>query len=510
MFKLFRAVLPRLLVAVFSIALQLAVWVSVLIIFIDYADLITLAMLLLSIFCAGYIIISDTQNENKIPWIIVMFIMPVAGGIFYLNFGRYKINKKTKRVYQKIDKELKTAMEIVPDRAEELFSDDNDAYRQSQYIKKISNAPAYTDTEVTYFPLGENKLAAMKEELAKAERFIFMEYFIIERGKMWNEIEEILFDRAAAGVDVRLLYDDFGCLMTLPKNFRAKMIKNGIKCHVVNPFSHLFNANFNNRDHRKICVIDGNVGFTGGINLADEYINHIVKHGHWKDTAVMLKGAAVYSLCATFLSMWSAVTGEIENIADFAPTKSYKSDGVVQPYYDTPLDNEAVGETVYMNILNKADDYVYITSPYLIISREMAVALKTAAKSGVDVRIITPGIADKKFVHFLSRSYYRELINAGVRIYEYTPGFIHSKMFICDDKIAVVGTINLDYRSLSLHYENGVWFYSSSVVSTIKEDYLTTLLKTTEITLKSKILASSGNPIKFAFLALLRTFAPLM
>ncbi len=476
----------------------------------NFVDLLVVILLIVNASVTINIIIRDTYPETKIPWIIILNGFPLVGAILYLVYGKPRKSKKRRAVLENIDAEQKKGLSSVDAFRPEFFNADHNIIRQSEYIRKIANSPAYSNTEVTYFPLGEEKWKAMLFELKKANKFIFLEYFIIEQGLMWGEIEKILAEKAASGVDVRIMYDDLGCLTTLPMSFAKRMRAQNINCRPFNKFTNLFNANFNNRDHRKICVIDGNVGFTGGVNLADEYINHVNKLGHWKDTAVMFKGEAVFNLTVMFLSMWCSLTEKVEDYSKYAPTEKYNADGIIQPYCDTPMDNDAVGENVYMSMLHCAKEYVYITTPYLIISREMMVSLMTAAKSGIDVRIILPGIPDKKFVFFLSRSYYKELLRAGVKIFEYTPGFVHSKMFVCDDKSAVVGTINLDYRSFALHYECGAFMCNSSAVDKIKQDFLHTQLRCKEITLDNHPYQGKLKVIQFILLGLLRTFSPLM
>ena len=309
---------------------------------------------------------------------------------------------------------------------------------------------------------------------------------------MWRTILDILERKATEGVDVRLIYDGFGCLTTLPYHYERFLREKGIQCQVFNPFRPLQNIVQNNRDHRKICVIDGKTGFTGGINLADEYINQKRRFGHWKDTAVILKGEAVWNMTVMFLHMWNVIANSSEPIDHelhlphhFHPD-SFESDGYVQPYSDTPLDGEIVGENVYLNIINRARKYVYICTPYLIIDNEMMTALCLAAKSGVDVRIMTPGIPDKKMVFLLTQSYYEQLLEAGVHIYEYQPGFLHAKSFVCDDEIAVVGTINLDYRSLYLHFECAACLYQVEEIAEIEKDFQRTLEKCQEVTLENR------------------------
>ncbi len=502
-------VLVRAAIMIFTAVLQILFWFGLVLLLGSYADILIFLLALLNIYCTIVIIISDKYPEIKIPWIIVLHFLPIAGGIIYLVFGTHRDSKHKKMVQKQIDEQhiqwLNTNERLTP----ECFANDSIAMRQSEYLRRVAFAPACSNTQVDYFPLGEDKFDAMLRELKTAEKFIFLEYFIIEKGKMWNSIEAILIEKAQNGVDVRVMFDDLGCLLTLPSGFVTRLKAHGIACRAFNPMRTLFNSNFNSRDHRKILVIDGNTGFIGGVNLADEYINEKVKFGHWKDTAVMLKGDAVYNLTMMFLSMWNLLTGNVENVSQYAPTQRFEPDGIIQPYGDTPLDDNAVGETVYMSMLGCAKDYVYITTPYLIISREMIVALTTAAKSGVDVRMILPGIPDKKTVWFLSRSYYKTLLKAGVKIYEYTPGFVHAKMFVSDDESAVVGTINLDFRSLALHYECGVWMYRSSAVMKVKEDFLNTQALCHEITLENHPYKGRMSPVKFALLGILRSFAPL-
>ncbi|MFI3307087.1 MAG: cardiolipin synthase [Mycoplasmatota bacterium] len=507
--KILYIFISRGFVVIASLVIQILFWIGLFSLFSDYSALIISLLGLLSLICVIYIIIQDIYTEHKIAWLIFLVIFPIAGGIFYVIFGRKKVNKKTKKLHNDILKQIEISNEIVPKISYEDKLVENHLFRQIRYLSSNANSKPYLNTFVKYLKIGEENFECLVEELKKAKKFIFLEYFIIEKGIMWDTIEKILIEKANENVDVRVLFDDLGCILTLPPDFIKNLNKKGIKCHSFNKLNTITNSNFNNRDHRKICVIDGNVGFTGGINLADEYINEKVKHGHWKDTGVMLKGEAVYSLTLMFLSMWSLETKTIENYLNYKTDYKETTDGIVQPYGDNPLDNNPVGETVYMNILNSAKDYVYITTPYLIISREMSISLKNAAKSGVDVRIVLPGIPDKKFVYFLSRSYYAPLIKAGVKIYEYTPGFVHSKMFLSDDETGVVGTINLDYRSLDLHYECGVIMYKSSCLKDIKEDFLDMFNKSEEVTLKTLKSKYRLNLFNFFFLGILRTFSPL-
>ena len=338
-----------------------------------------------------------------------------------------------------------------------------------------------------------------------------MEYFIIHPGVMWDGILEILERKAAQGVDVRVLYDDIGCLFTLPKHYAKTLQEKGIACKVFNPFRPVISLRLNNRDHRKICVIDGHTAFTGGVNLADEYINEIERFGHWKDGGICLRGAAVWNLSVMFLSTWNVDELEVEDFEQYRPNvylpDPVPADGLVQPFMDSPLDDEEVSATVFINLISRANRYLYLTTPYLIIDHAMNEALCSAAKAGVDVRIITPHIPDKRRVFELTRAHYEPLVKAGVKVYEYLPGFIHSKTLVCDDKLGMVGTINLDYRSLYLHFECGVWLCGTHSVADIKRDFLDTQAQCDQVTLEEVQGQSWG---KRFYRSLLRVFAPLL
>ena len=464
---------------------------------------------LLSLLITLGIINSKSNPAYKIAWLIPILLFPVFGGLVYLLFGSDRTGRYLRKKLQGIGTEMDNVIGEAHRRsgAEQLPPD---AANQSRYISHCAYCPPYQNTTTEYLPLGEVKFERMVEELKKAKHYIFLEYFIIQEGKMWNTILDILRQKAAEGVDVRVIYDDMGCIMILPTGYDKTLEQMGIKCRIFNPFVPILSSRFNTRDHRKICVIDGNVGFTGGINLADEYINAYEKHGHWKDTSILLKGEAVFNLTVMFLSMWDyldGTTGKTDYSRYYPTVWDENAKGYVQPFADNPLDDEAVGETVYLNLINKAKRYVYITTPYLILSSEMFTALTSAAKCGVDVRIITPHIPDKWYVHAVSRSHYQPLIEAGVKIYEYTPGFIHAKTFVVDDDYAVVGTINLDYRSLYLHFECAVWMYQTPSVAQVRDDFFKTQQISQEITLEE--CRSLSFPRRLGR-SVLRVFAPLM
>ncbi len=505
--KIFNSSFSRaLLVAIFMLV-QIAVLVSVLLLFKEHSASIYAGFELVSLIAVLRIVSSPSNPAYKIAWIIPILLLPVFGGLFWLVFGQDRLSRAEQTRMQSIENHYAEAMINVHNVIDAL---DRDAALHAGYTMHAASAPVYRHTSTEYLKIGEVYFERMMQELEKAEKFIFLEYFIIEAGKMWDTILELLARKVKQGVDVRVMYDDFGCLVTLPSNYVKTLEAKGIKACVFNRFTPALNSRFNNRDHRKICVIDGNVGITGGINLADEYINAKVKHGHWLDSGVLLQGEAVWSLTVMFLSLWDYVREEKEEFDRYRPDPAFvatiEDDGYVQPFTDAPLDNEPVGETVYMNLINRAKNYVYITTPYLIIDNEMMTALCTAAKSGVDVRIITPHIPDKKAVHMTTRSYYSLLLEAGVRIYEYTPGFIHAKTFVADDIYGVVGTINLDYRSLFLHFECAAWLCRSRAVLSIKETFLETVGVSEEMTAGSITMSRTA---RFKS-SVLRLFAPLM
>ena len=464
---------------------------------------------LLSLLITLGIINSKSNPAYKIAWLIPILLFPVFGGLVYLLFGSDRTGRYLRKKLQGIGTEMDNVIGEAYRRSGAVQLPP-DAANQSRYISHCAYCPPYQNTTTEYLPLGEVKFERMVEELKKAKHYIFLEYFIIQEGKMWNTILDILRQKAAEGVDVRVIYDDMGCIMILPTGYDKTLEQMGIKCRIFNPFVPILSSRFNTRDHRKICVIDGNVGFTGGINLADEYINAYEKHGHWKDTSILLKGEAVFNLTVMFLSMWDyldGTTGKTDYSRYYPTVWDENAKGYVQPFADNPLDDEAVGETVYLNLINKAKRYVYITTPYLILSSEMFTALTSAAKCGVDVRIITPHVPDKWYVHAVSRSHYQPLIEAGVKIYEYTPGFIHAKTFVVDDDYAVVGTINLDYRSLYLHFECAVWMYQTPSVAQVRDDFFKTQQISQEITLEE--CRSLSFPRRLGR-SVLRVFAPLM
>lgn len=463
---------------------------------------------LVSVFVVLYILKSDINPVYKIPWIVLLLALPVFGGVLYIIYGRLHFSKKDIMTFVDINNKCKDALALRPFANDSLEKEAPLIYPQAKYLLDYALAPTYNNTETTYFPLGDDMFPVMLSELNKAEKFIFMEYFIIEDGLMLNSILDILKEKASRGVDVRFMYDSLGSIAKAPVDIVRDLRKAGIRCFEFNTFRSILDNRYNNRDHRKICVIDGNVGFTGGVNLADEYINVKTVYGHWKDTAIMIKGDAVWSLTNMFLTLWDGINKCDEDFRKYLPDIDVKADnGYVIPYTDFPIDSETVGKSVYLNMINRANRYIYIMTPYLILDNTMATSLCDAAKSGIDVRLITPGIADKKLVNLLTKSYYDKLIEAGVKIYEYTPGFVHAKIFVSDDETAVVGTINLDYRSLAHHFENAIWMYKTDIVAEIKKDFLDTQEKCERITLEKCMKKSSA---KIVFLPILRLFSPML
>ena len=454
-------------------------------------------------------IYGETYNSAyKMSWIVLILAFPILGVCLFVLFGNEGSTAMIRHHLANIDTQTDKLLNQKPDVLEHLKKDRR-IYNQSWYLWKKAGFPVYQNTDVRFYKDTCEALEAQKEELKKAEKFIFMEYHAIQDSTAWAGIEAILKEKAASGVDVRVFYDDMGSIGFLSKPFVKRLQSEGIKCKVFNPVMPVLNVFMNNRDHRKITVIDGKVGFTGGYNLADEYFNLTHPYGQWKDSGIRLEGEAVRSLTVIFLRLWSALEKEKEDLSGFFSEVSCdaSAQGFVQPYSDSPLDGERTGENVYLNLIKGAQDYVYITTPYLIIDDEMKRELTMAAERGVDVRIVTPGIPDKKLIYSVTRSYYAGLATRGVRIYEYEPGFIHAKQFLADGEIAAVGTINLDFRSLYLHFENGCLFYNCPAVADVKTDFDELFEISREVTGKY---SAKQNVAVRGVQCILRLFSPLM
>ncbi|MCL2443891.1 MAG: cardiolipin synthase [Treponema sp.] len=474
---------------------------------------------LLSVIVSIFIINKNEKAGFKLTWIFLILLFPIFGGILYVMLYFWSNPKKMRKALHRNITDSGSAFYLPGNRLDELIDTYPEFKTHAFYLQEYAGFPVYGNTRQEYFPSGESYFYRLLEELEKAQKYIFLEFFIIKEGIMLSSIMSILERKAAAGLDERLMYDDMGCFFSLPHNYQKKMAEKNIKIFVFNRFKPIISSLQNNRDHRKIVSIDGKVAFTGGLNIGDEYINAVERFGHWKDAAIMIEGDAAWSLTLIFLQMWNLGFKEKDNYAGFYPwadnaiehtmkgvSEGFEAWGFVQPYADSPIDRENVGEHVYIQIINRAKNYVYINTPYLVCDDNLLSALTLAAKSGVDVRIITPHRWDKWIVAITSRSYYRRLIQAGVKVYEYTSGFNHGKTFVSDDKIATVGTTNLDFRSLYLHFECGVLIYSSETITAIKEDFLNTIPGSKKITLKD----CARNAFQRIIPDVLRVFAPLM
>lgn len=431
-----------------------------------------------------YLLNSRINPTAKITWLVVIMLLPVFGVLLFW-YTQSDIGHRALK--GRIDQIVRDTKESIPQPEgvlERLEAEAPGAAALARYMQRSGCHPVFENTAVTYFPLGEDKFAAMLEELERAEHFIFMEYFIVDEGVMWGRILKILAKKAAQGVDVRVMYDGTCEFALLPRDYPKRLRKLGIQCKVFAPVSPFVSTYYNYRDHRKILVIDGHTAFNGGVNLADEYINQKVKYGHWKDAAVMLKGEAAKSFTLMFLQMWGIgeKNGEYDRFLAYGASPVKTAKGFVIPYGDCPLDGEKVGERVYMDILNRSLSYVHIMTPYLILDGEMETALKFAAERGVEVAIILPGIPDKAVPYALAKTHYASLLESGVKIYEYTPGFVHAKVFVSDGAEAVVGTINLDYRSLYHHFECGTYLYRADCVPEIEKDFQDTLCACRQVT----------------------------
>ena len=465
---------------------------------------------ILEVLVIVYIINEEENPAFKMTWMLFVIALPFMGTPFYI-FVKMQLKNSPMRG-RLSELRLKDAeyMRQDKDTVDALWASKSANANLAYYLSKRVGYPVYRNTQVKYFPLGEDKFRAMVSELRNATKFIFMEYFIVEYGLMWDTILNILKRKAADGVEVRFMYDGMCAISMLPYNYPERLRKFGINCKMSNPMKPFLSTVQNNRDHRKICVIDGRVGFTGGVNIGDEYINKKKRFGHWKDTAVMLKGDAVQSLTMMFLEMWNVEEREEENYRRYLTPRARtlkRELGYVIPYADSPFDNENVGEEVYFHILNHAKKYVHIMTPYLILDNEMMTTLKRVAKCGIEVIIIMPHIPDKWYAFAVAKTYYKELIESGVQIFEYTPGFVHAKVFVSDDDTATVGTINLDYRSLYLHFECGAFIYNNREVDKIERDFQKTLTRCHKVTL---VEAKGQTLLTKMSEKILRLIAPLM
>lgn len=471
-----------------------------------YFQYISWALTVLSVALVLRIVSREDNPAFKLAWCIAILVFPLFGGLLYVllrlqTSGR--IFKERLRSGAKLTPELSRSSDAL-----RILSEcDEEAKIQANYLTN-QGFPVYNSSGVKYFSVGEEFFEELKCKLKSATRYIFMEYFIIAEGRMWEEILGILEEKAKEGVDVRVMYDSMGSLFLLPDKYYKTLEAKGIKCIEFNPFRPTLSLIQNSRDHRKICVIDGDCAFTGGINIGDEYINHTSPRGHWKDNAVMITGEGAKSFTRMFLMLWNSVRKEADN-RDYLSDNicEDENDGFIIPYADTPWDDEYVSSSVYLNMISRAKKYLYITTPYFIVGDEFVTALILAAKSGVDVRIVVPAVWDKKFVYITTCSYFERLIKAGVRVYRYTPGFIHSKTFLCDDVLATVGTANVDYRSMYLQYECGLWMYGCRCIRDIRADFEDVIEKSAEVSLAD--CRNTPYPVRL-LQRLFQIFAPLM
>jgi len=455
---------------------QLAVFNALTVRFYTAGAWIYFLMIVFSVFVMLYLFEKDDLNPAyKIFWIINMVIYPVTGAVFYVLWGDTKMTRKQQRRMLRARENAQRNTAKSPQTIRQIETMDRGMGKQARYLENMGHAPAYSNTSARYYDTGATYFKDMLNDMKNARKSIFLQYFIIDEGYMWDNILRVLKRKAAEGLDIRLIYDGWGCMLNLPQDYEKQLNRWGIKTHIFNDVKFSVHIGdylmLNHRDHRKITVIDSTIGYSGGINLADEYINVIERFGVWKDTGFRIEGEAVWGLTTTFMQTWEFISGERVSYHKFRPDYSAQSDGFVQPYFDTPLDRINVCENTYLSVINNAKDYVYIATPYLILDNEMLTAFIIAAGSGVDVRIVVPGIPDKWYVYYVTQSYYKTLVKAGVKIYEYTPGFVHAKMYVSDDMQAIVGGANTDYRSMYLNFENCCSFYGGSMSGRVKRDF---------------------------------------
>ncbi len=460
---------------------------------------------LLSVMLMLYIINAKTAVSFKLTWVSFIMLFPISAMVFYLLWGNTKIKRKDKQKLQALfndSKEFLTQDQAIPGRI-----NNSDALKQTELISRLSSFPVWSNTHAEYLKIGEIMHKRMIEEIMSAEKFIFIEFYIIRPGIMYREFMDALIIKANQGVEIKFIYDAGGCLGILPKDFKKLCTENNISFCAFNPLSaSLFNF-LSFRNHRKIIIIDGNTCFTGGINIGDEYINFYEKHGHWKDMGIMFRGDAVLSFTVMFLNLWEFITSEHLPVTNYSPTLTLPQEkGFVMPYCDGPDNALNPACNLYMKMIADAKKYIYIVTPYLILNTDLICVLSLAARSGVDVRILTPHIPDKVIVHAATRSFYGELLMEGIRIFEYYPGFVHGKILVADDILAVVGSVNFDFRSLTWNRECAAWLHNQPCIPDIKKDFLQTLEVSREITLREW---ENSGFLKKMFQSVLRILSPL-
>ncbi len=490
------------------IVIEILAVIGVVVLLCYYVPYFYILALATQISCIIKIIASDDNPDYKVPWLFIVLVVPVAGFMLYFMFSQRKLSRRYR-------KRLKLAygngynLDDLPI-FENLKNIDKTAYNQFQMVKKISGSNLFKAQRLKYFSDIEILRGDLIEDLKKAEKFIYLEFFIIQKGVFWDSILEILVEKALSGVEIKILYDDIGCMQTLPAEYCKMLKKVSIDALLFSRLKGNADGEFNNRNHRKMLIIDGKVAYTGGFNLADEYINKIERFGHWKDSGLRLEGECVYELTKLFTVDYSISTKkEVSFNEDLYPkTNVSNTKGYVMPFGDgpSPVYERQVSKSTIQNMIACAKDYAYITTPYLIIDNDLLADIENASLRGVDVRIIIPHIPDKKLIFTMSRSYYHRLMSAGVKIYEYTPGFIHAKTYLVDDKYAMIGTVNLDYRSLVHHFENAVLLYDTDCILDIKKDVLQTIEKS-ELIKNENV---KNSLIQRFICSLVRIFAPML
>lgn len=509
--KLLKVFFSQTIIVILLLLVQVSVVLLVMAMLQEHFKLIGALFVLVTMVAVILVVNTDKNPAYKMSWLIPMMIFPVFGGMLYIFIQSQSLTRRFFKRAKSIDRRLRSHIPEDPAILEEIKENFPNRYNAVNYCCKNKDVgyKVFKNTDTKYYPTGEDCWPDMLAELEKAEKYIFLEYFIIEPGVMWDSILEILKRKAAMGVDVRVMYDGVGSLVQMPRKYPKMLRQFGIKCKAFVPLVPFLSTMQNNRDHRKIMVIDGKVAFTGGVNLADEYVNKRELYGYWKDTAVRVTGDAAYSFTLIFLQLWQLTDKRSIEPEGFRPVWDYKSEGggYVMPYADTPNDDYQVGEYIYLDIINRARSYVHIMTPYLILDHEMMTALVNAARSGVDVKIIIPSRADHWYAFYVAMDYARELISKGIKIYEYSPGFIHAKSFVSDGDLAVVGSINLDYRSLFLHFECAAWMLDTGAVEDVESDFADTLRDCRQLTEEGL----NSRPLwKKVTSAVLRVFAPLM
>lgn len=500
-----KKIIERTFLIILSILLEFVISYKLMIYFYNEYYIIKILITILSFLIVSNIVKNSKSLVNELPWIILILISPIAGTFIYI-LVYHSVNKS--KLLKHIQKEIKEADKYYQkdkDITKEINNQQKDILK---YLNNYLNYPVSKNNQVKYYKNGEEFFPDYLKDLKSAKKYIFLEYFIISNeGTMWTQILNILKEKANSGVEVRVMYDDMGCLPLLPENYQKYLESLNIKCVVFNKLKMFKGIFMNNRDHRKITVIDGNIAYTGGLNLSDEYINKKIKYGYWKDNAIKLQGNSVWNLTIMFLSLWNSYKKEDKDYLKFKTTDNLKakSNGYLSAYASVPINGVLEGEDVYLNIINKATKYVYIITPYLIIDTDMINSIILAFKRGVDVRIVIPGIPDKKVVYDLTMSYVKNLVDAGIKVYTYTPGFIHSKIFVSDDNKATVGTINLDYRSLYLHFENGVYLEDVKEIEDILND-VNNIITESHLLTKTE---TNYNIFRKVWQSILRFFAPL-